>query len=254
MDYKSSPKKLEPLKVAAGLQLQLLAYLNVLRASANPSPVGRDSVEPHLERSEASVASISGHTTPSQATRFARASFVGSQGSTESHPTSLAPPFTPVGVFYIPLHGAAAATGDRAEILAEDEAARRATYQHAGRFDFPHRPHLDDRANAQPSGQFRYTLNQDGALSKRPGDALPPADFTALLTQVEDNLRRLGEAIFAGEVTVAPVRLSASDNACARCDYRPICRFDPWTQPYRTLPKPGARTPTSAADAPPPAA
>ena len=130
---------------------------------------------------------------------------------------------------------------------AEDEATRRTTYQHAGRFDFAQRPALDDRANAQPSGQFRYTLNKDGALSKRPGDALPTAEFTDLLTQVEANLRRLGEAIFAGEVTVAPVRLSASEKACDRCDYRPICRFDPWTHPYRTLPKPGARTPTSAA-------
>ena len=47
-------------------------------------PVGRDSVEPHLERSEAS---ISGSDTPSQETRFARASSVGKWGSTESHPT-----------------------------------------------------------------------------------------------------------------------------------------------------------------------
>ena len=52
------------------------------------APVGRDSVEPHLERSEASAASISGSATPSQETRFARASSVGKWGSTESHPTS----------------------------------------------------------------------------------------------------------------------------------------------------------------------
>ena len=47
--------------------------------------VGR--VEPHLERSEASAASISGKGTPSQEARFARASSVGKWGSTESHPT-----------------------------------------------------------------------------------------------------------------------------------------------------------------------
>ena len=56
---------------------------------APPSPVGRDSVEPHLERSEASAASISGEVTPTQETRSARASFVGRWGSTESHPTKL---------------------------------------------------------------------------------------------------------------------------------------------------------------------
>ncbi|MEN9574306.1 MAG: hypothetical protein RL514_2161 [Verrucomicrobiota bacterium] len=58
-----------------------------LRAEATP-PVRRDSVEPHLERSEASAASISGEVTGSPETRGARASCVGKWGSTESHPTS----------------------------------------------------------------------------------------------------------------------------------------------------------------------
>ncbi|MBI5801937.1 MAG: M20/M25/M40 family metallo-hydrolase [Verrucomicrobia bacterium] len=49
--------------------------------------VGRDSVEPHLERSEASKASNSGEATDSRDARFARASSVGKWGSTESHPT-----------------------------------------------------------------------------------------------------------------------------------------------------------------------
>ena len=68
----------------------LLFFLlrRLLRMSA--SPVGRDSVEPHLERSEVSAASISGGDTPSQETRDARASSVGKWGSTESHPTGLA--------------------------------------------------------------------------------------------------------------------------------------------------------------------
>jgi adenosylmethionine-8-amino-7-oxononanoate aminotransferase len=49
--------------------------------------VGRDSVEPQFERSEASAASISGKGTTSRDTRFARASFVANLGSTESRPT-----------------------------------------------------------------------------------------------------------------------------------------------------------------------
>ena len=251
VDYKSSPKKLEPQKVAAGLQLQLLAYLNVLRTGATaPDP-------------RASVLDCGGPPPLSDAHDARERQRTGAVQNLADLCPPLASPepelpptahsafriphsaLHPCGVFYIPLHGAASATGDRAEILAEDEATRRATYQHAGRFDFTHRPQLDDRANAQPSGQFRYTLNKDGALSKRSGDALPTTEFTDLLTQVEANLRRLGEAIFAGEVTVAPVRLSASDNACARCDYRPICRFDPWTQPFRALPKPVAKEATT---------
>ena len=55
----------------------------------HPTLVGRDSVEPHIERSEASAASNSAER-PDQETRFARASSVGQWGSTESHPTVLA--------------------------------------------------------------------------------------------------------------------------------------------------------------------
>ena len=286
-DYKSSPKKLEPLKVAAGLQLQLLAYLNVLRSGA-PSECGMRNAEcgmasqgkfdasspqaavlPHpcpLPLGEGTATPTPGQppsTVPTPApiprspTQTASLPLPAGEGRGEGErsaattasesPTPHSPfpiphsPLQPAGVFYIPLHGASAATGDRTEILAEDEVTRRTTYQHAGRFDFTHLAHLDRRAGGQASGQFRYTLNKDGTLSKRSGDALATADFTALLTQVEVNLRRLGEAIFAGEVAVSPVRLSASDNACQRCDYRPICRFDPWTQPYRSLPKQSAK-------------
>jgi formate dehydrogenase iron-sulfur subunit len=60
-------------------------------------PVGRNSVEPHLERSEASAASISGEAARLQATRSARAASVGKWGSTESHPTDL-------GFRLVPLH------------------------------------------------------------------------------------------------------------------------------------------------------
>ncbi len=49
-------------------------------------PVGRDSVEPHLERSEASGASVSS-SEANQDARSARADSVGRWGSTESHPT-----------------------------------------------------------------------------------------------------------------------------------------------------------------------
>ena len=57
--------------------------------AAVPASVGRDSVEPRSERSEASVASILvGRLCPYA--RSARADCVGKQGSTESHPTGLA--------------------------------------------------------------------------------------------------------------------------------------------------------------------
>ena len=67
-------------------------------ATATLAPVGRDSVEPQLERSEASAASISGEVAASRAAPFDRASSVGKWGSTESHPTSgVAPEPRPTG-------------------------------------------------------------------------------------------------------------------------------------------------------------
>ncbi len=58
-----------------------------LLAAKSSRPVGRDSVEPQLERSEASAASISGISASGQEARSARADSVGRWGSTESHPT-----------------------------------------------------------------------------------------------------------------------------------------------------------------------
>ena len=141
----------------------------------------------------------------------------------------------PAGVFYVNLHGASGSGGTRAEILAENDADRRAAYQHAGRFDFAQLKHFDRDAVGGPGSQFRFKVNKDGQPAKRGNDALPTAEFTALLQQVEANLRRLGTDIFSGDIRVAPVRVSASESACDRCDYRAICRFDPWTEPYRSL-------------------
>jgi ATP-dependent helicase/nuclease subunit B len=63
---------------------------------------------------------------------------------------------------------------------------------------------------------------------------LLPEEFRALLRQIEGFLRRYGREVYAGKVSVLPFRLK-NDTACDFCDYRPICRFDPWTQPYRVL-------------------
>ena len=80
-------------------------------AQASQLPVGRDSVEPQLERSEATAASISGEVTASGEARFARAFSVGKWGSTESHPTSgVAPEPRPAGAVESAKTAAAAKT------------------------------------------------------------------------------------------------------------------------------------------------
>ena len=78
---------------------------------------------------------------------------------------------------------------------------------------------------------------------------MPAAEFEALLEKIESHLRDYGRRIFAGEADIAPFRIGTL-TACDRCDFRPICRFDPWTQPYRELHPPPKPAKEIAARAP----
>ena len=92
-------------------------------------------------------------------------------------------------------------------------------------FDNRHEPRGD---------QFRYRRNQDGAFSRVGNEVLPEQDFLALVDQIEGFLRRYGQEIYNGDVRVAPYR-HKNETACDYCEFRPICRFDPWIEPYRVL-------------------
>jgi len=146
----------------------------------------------------------------------------------------------PAGVFYVPLNGGAIrGDSDRDSVLASNDPDKRAAYQHSGRFRADELTHFDNRN--QPKGdQFKYALNKDGTLSKRGNEALPAVEFEALREKVEGHLRDYGLRIFSGEVCVSPFRIGTA-TACDYCEFRPVCRFDPWTQPFRQLrppPKP----------------
>ena len=44
----------------------------------------------------------------------------------------------------------------------------------------------------------------------------------------------MGRAIFSGEAEVDPYRKGA-ETPCEFCDYRALCRIDPWTHEWRVL-------------------
>ncbi|HUA67159.1 MAG TPA: PD-(D/E)XK nuclease family protein, partial [Candidatus Saccharimonadales bacterium] len=140
----------------------------------------------------------------------------------------------PGGVFYVNLRGKYEGGATRAEALADAEASRRMAYRHAGRFSTDALPKLDNRPDAVAGDQFNYRRNQDGSLRKGSGEALPRAEFELLLDQVETKLTEMGRAIFAGVASVDPYR-KGSQTPCEFCDYRAICRIDPWTHRYRVL-------------------
>jgi ATP-dependent helicase/nuclease subunit B len=140
----------------------------------------------------------------------------------------------PAGFFYVNLRGKYDSGATRAEVLADAGESRRLAYRHTGRFTVDALTRLDSRPDATTGDQFNYRRNKDGALSKGSLEALPRADFEALLDRVETQLVEMGRAIFAGEAKVDPYR-TGTETPCGFCDYRAACRIDPWTHRYRVL-------------------
>jgi len=170
MDYKSGGKKLDAVLLEHGVQLQLLAYLNVLRHWKTP-----------LE-------------------------------------TFGVEKLVAAGAFYVNLRGQFESGKTRDEVLdAADE--RQIAYRHNGRFDADALPKLD---SAGAKDQFSHHQK------------LPRAEFEALLDSVEARLKEMGQAIFSGAAEVDPYRKGA-ETPCQFCDYRAVCRIDPWTHRYRVL-------------------
>ena len=134
------------------------------------------------------------------------------------------------------LRGAYERGARRDDVLTDREAARRRAYRHAGHFDLTALGFLDTTKNCE---QFNYTWKQDGTPGNRSKDPMQPEQFIALLDAIEGRLRDFGGRIFAGEATVDPYRKS-SETPCTFCDYRPICRIDPWSHRYRSLEAPSA--------------
>jgi ATP-dependent helicase/nuclease subunit B len=178
VDYKSSSRKPDELKLYHGLQLQLPAYL----AALEQLPEARATIEA----------------------------------------TSLAP----AGVFYVNLRGEFASEKKRTDALADSAAALRHGFQHAGRFEATYYERLDPRGTKEQFKTHPASRNQ-----------LSPAAFRDLLNRAVENLRRFGREIYSGTIAPAPFR-KGNETACGFCDYAAICRFDPWTQPFRTLSKP----------------
>jgi ATP-dependent helicase/nuclease subunit B len=192
IDYKSNTKKLDPVLLAHGIQLQLAAYLNVLGG------------------------------VPEAATLFGLKRIV------------------PAGVFYVTLRARYESGRTRGEVLEAVSEARKAAYKHVGRFDAAVIPQLD-RRNVPKGDQFNYFITQSGELRKRSAEALDSSEFRRLLQSVEENLTRMGRAIFSGKTTVDPYRKGFL-TACEECRYQGVCRIDPWTHLYRTLKNPANET------------
>jgi ATP-dependent helicase/nuclease subunit B len=140
----------------------------------------------------------------------------------------------PAGVFYVNLRGQYERGNTRDEALADADDARKLAYRHTGRFDASFLGKFDNRPNVQRGDQFNYNRNHDGSLRKGSTEALPQAEFEKLFNRVEAQLKGMGRAIFSGAAQVDPYR-KGHETPCDFCDYRAVCRIDPWTHRYRVL-------------------
>jgi ATP-dependent helicase/nuclease subunit B len=148
-------------------------------------------------------------------------------------PVSAEARLVPAGAFYVALRGGAGTAKSRDAEKTDRETARREAWQHRGRFDRNYLAQFDN-SGRRKGDQFKYALIKGGGFAARGNEALSSSEFRDLLAQVREFLRQHGRAIYAGEIRVAPYRLRA-ETACDLCRLRPICRFDPWTEPYRVL-------------------
>jgi ATP-dependent helicase/nuclease subunit B len=231
MDYKSGQQKLDKILVEHGVQLQLLAYLAAVRSwppevwAGLNLPAFFSLSSPKEERAgvRSPIASKSNPLAPALSPL--------GQGEGEEPKRFVALKIAPAGVFYVNLRGQYEGGSTRDEALADAAAARKRAYRHAGRFDASALSRLD-RIHA--ADQFNYRLNKDGSVRSNSVEALPRAEFEALLDQVGAQLQEMGRAIFSGVAQVDPYR-KGHETPCKFCDYRPVCRIDPWTHRYRGL-------------------
>jgi ATP-dependent helicase/nuclease subunit B len=137
------------------------------------------------------------------------------------------------GIFYVGLRLRPESGKSREEAIASGDDAAASAFQHRGRFDASFVQQFDNSGSSK-GGQFRFSFNRNGSLSKRGNDLLPAPEFAALLDHATDQVRELAGRILSGEARVSPYR-KGQEIACGLCPFLAVCRFDSWTQDYRLL-------------------
>ena len=143
------------------------------------------------------------------------------------------PSLEPAGVFYVSLKPAGESLTDEPSARKWLGSAAHQAYQHRGRFNRDLINDFDSRGCGR-GDQFSYALKKDGGWNSTHKDPMSPADFRLLLQEVSQHLMNIGGQIFRGHVEVSPYQWK-KERACDRCDFQSVCRFDPWSDPFRIL-------------------
>ncbi|TFG50526.1 MAG: hypothetical protein E4H40_01200, partial [Candidatus Brocadiia bacterium] len=137
-----------------------------------------------------------------------------------------------VGGFYIPVEA-----GPKTVNLGEvEKRAGKFTRKAIGIFDGQFATQLDGSESSGENPFYNFYVLKDGGPYGSYGTrgALKPEDFEKVMLFAERKIAALAESIISGRIEVRPYRL-ARKTPCEYCDYKSLCRFDPYINDYNSI-------------------
>lgn len=99
---------------------------------------------------------------------------------------------------------------------------------------------LEDVAGGEEAQSFVAKKNKNGSwASSTP--VISAAELDLLINEIISYIEKLNHNLVAGNIAIAPIVSDIEDKAmlkpCTYCDYKAICKFDPFYNEYRNLAK-----------------
>jgi ATP-dependent helicase/nuclease subunit B len=145
-------------------------------------------------------------------------------------------PVVPAAAFYLQLLRGLQQVDHPDEAVDPDSVEFRLRHKPRGLFDSRFLQALDAAATpGQSSKVVNAYVRKDGQIGNPDrSDAADAQAFTALLSFVRTRLGQIADEVMAGRIDAAPYRIGKV-TPCPRCEYRPVCRFEPMVNGYRHL-------------------
>lgn len=146
---------------------------------------------------------------------------------------------TPAGFFYLNLRGSFGSVETREDLEQDPDGILKGAYKHEGHLCASYVDLFDKEgaSSGKKSKQFGVSFKKDGSVSKQGNTAVPTDVFQEMLESTEEKVKEMGNQIFSGAIEVSPYMKGREETACKMCDYKSVCRFNSWVQPYRVLKK-----------------
>ena len=145
-------------------------------------------------------------------------------------------PLTPAAAFYLQLLRGLQNVDHPDDALDPADPLFHLRHKPRGVFDGRFLSALDSQVQSgEKSDVVNARLKQDGQFGYRDAsDAADAQEFSTLLGFVRTRLGQIADEVIAGRIDVAPYRIGRT-TPCPRCEFRPVCRFDPAVDGYRHL-------------------